>query len=615
MAQVYFHDISDQSREIEAAKDLTKQLEDALDAYRGRIWVIPSVDIHPGTGRHDVDLLVMGYLENYYVDEIAGKSNIQIRNFFTCIELKSHDVPGIKPRGTRMFVGYGDDTSDVTKQSEAQKESLKRFLKGPLKQENMRVPFVTNLIWLTGITRNDLESNFPVFTEGNILTSDLTVDDLFCAIGRQSYLVDGGFVKAFDNSCTKDDIDFVADIFCAKSDGVDCMTLRKMNILKRGIPTDDIVAKLMSGDPLIVLSGHAGTGKTVMLLKAANHLCQLGKKCLFLTYNTALIADLKHTMNILYPKRHSLEMQSMHSFLIGLMTKAGIWKHGLYDVSRDFDHAVATLHPVMQNHQITVDYEYIFVDEAQDWRQKEADILRHYSGNSHIVIADGVDQFMYSDEHTEWGRSPFPKLKTSLRQRANLVSFAKIFASKFGVYWDVKPSRDIPGGRIIVTNDYNPTLHDDLRKDAQEHGCTAYDFMLLAPLSLVQDGKFKLLDVYKVHNINLYDGIDKANRQRIYSSVNHQNDECRVYTYESCRGLEAWTTVCLKFDELFEASHPHSYDGIPYKAARDYMLALWALIPLTRAVDTLVLGTKKGSYVDTLLREIEAEHPDLIIFK
>ena len=194
------------------------------------------------------------------------------------------------------------------------------------------------------------------------------------------------------------------------------------------------------------------------------------------------------------------------------------------------------------------------------------------------------------------------------------MTFAKIFASKFGVYWDVRPNREIPGGRVIVTNAYNPDLHFALREDAKEHGCTAYDYMLLSPMSLVEDGKFKLMDVYKQAGINLYDGIDKDNRQKIYSSVNHQNDECRVYTYESCRGLEAWTTVCLKFDELFVEKHPHSYSEIQYKAARNYMLALWALIPLTRAVDTLVLGTQKNSYIDLLLREIDAEHPGLIMF-
>ena len=599
-----------QSQEMEAAKELKDRLEEGLSSIEGNIWIIPSVDIHPATGRHDVDLIMIGHLKDYYVDQICGLHDIEIRNFFTTIEIKSHSACGIMRDGTHLKVKYGNEWENVTIQSEDQKNSIRRFLEGPLKQSGIRVPFISNLIWLQGIGYDDFTETIGL-TDSNVLVSDSSAEEFFKAIGRQSRLRDNGFVQGFGNA-TEDEIKLVADLFCSKCDGADTMSLRRINIMKKGSMERDIINKLHNQqEQMVVLAGHAGTGKTIMLLQTAVYLSRNGNKCLFLTYNTALIADLKHTMQILNSPVSSLEMQSMHSFMIGLLRRTGIWRNS-YDIEKDFEYAITSLLQTKDNHPINYDYEYVFVDEAQDWKNSEAELLKHYCKNAHIVIADGVDQFMYSSEHTYWGDLSFPKLKSNLRQRANLAIFAKKFASKLGIFWDVDPSSNIPGGRVFVAYQYTPDLHKNLYEDTKEHGCTAYDLMLLAPNSLVEDEHFKLRDKYHEKGIHIYDGIDKKTRDSIYSIENYKNEECRVFTYESCRGLEAWTTVCLRFDELFSESHPHDYHELKYKAAKQYMLGLWSLIPLTRAVDTLVLCITKGSFVDTVLKEIAEESPDYV---
>lgn len=596
---------------MEAAKVLKKLLDEELASIDGKIWLIPSVDIHPATGRHDIDLLMIGYLAGYIIDDVAGFQNIEIRNFFTTIEIKSHTSTGLRREGTHLMVKYPNGFEDVTMQSEDQKNSLRRFLTGPLQQTGVKVPFITNLIWLIGTDHDDFDQSIGL-TDSNILVSDSTAVEFFDAIGRQSRLRDSGYVQGFSSS-TNEEIRIIADLFCAKSSGADTMSLRRMNIIKRGEIKQAILDKLNDPDQVIVLAGHAGTGKTIMLLQLADYLAKNGHKCLFLTYNVALIADLKHTMSMLNPQGSSFEMASMHSFLIGLMRKAGIWRND-WDINNDFEYAAATLLQVKADHPVSYDYEYVFVDEAQDWKINEADLLKYYCSKAHIVVADGIDQFMYSKDHTDWGHSPFPKLRTCLRQRSNLALFAKKFASKLGVYWDVDPCIDVPGGRVIISYVYDLKLHSKVYEDAKQHGCTAYDIMLLAPKSLVNDGHFSLSDAYKENGINIFDGIDKKNRDNIYGSGNYKNEECRVYTYESCRGLEAWTTVCLRFDQLFTCSHPHDYHEIEYDAARQYMLGLWTLMPLTRAVDTLVLVITKGSKVDLMLKEISSELPDFVTY-
>jgi len=610
MANIYLHHIGSVSDEMTAASNLKKLLEKELDNVDGQVWIVPSIDIHPATGRHDIDIIMMGYLCDYFVPEIAGYSNIDMQSFFATIEVKSHKADGIHRDGTHLIVDYPEGPEDVTFQSNEQVKSIRKFLKGPLRQESVKTPFISNLIWLIGIDKNDFETHIPL-QDSNILVSDSTAEDFFVAIGRQFHLVDDGYVDSFKNY-SEELIEHTANIFCAKSDGADTMSLRRINILSAN---NKALLNLESNQaPIIILSGHAGTGKTVMLMQAAIKMTKKGFKCLFLTYNKALIADLKHTMLYFGNTLPAFDIQSMSSFLIGIMRKAGVWKSD-YDINKDFESCIAVLLNIKESRNVAPDYDYIFVDEAQDWKNNEAAVLKYYYRDKHIVIADGIDQFMKSSEHTEWGPIVLPKLKHCLRQRANLVSFAKIFASKLGVYWDVESMMSLRGGRVIVTNSYDIGLHKKLEAKALSHGCTNYDIMFLAPNSLTTSGHFDLVETYKSNGINIFDGVDPNNREKLYSEENSRNKECRVYTYESCRGLEAWTTICLRFDQLFTKSHPHDYHEIAFSSARQYMLTLWSLIPLTRAVDTLVLGVEKGSSVWQILKEIYNDNHDYITFE
>ena len=55
-------------------------------------------------------------------------------------------------------------------QSNDQNSSIRRFLSGPLQQESIRVPFISNLIWLTGTDRNDFNEEIGL-VDSNILVS------------------------------------------------------------------------------------------------------------------------------------------------------------------------------------------------------------------------------------------------------------------------------------------------------------------------------------------------------------------------------------------------------------------------------------------------------------
>ena len=177
-----------------------------------------------------------------------------------------------------------------------------------------------------------------------------------------------------------------------------------------------------------------------------------------------------------------------------------------------------------------------------------------------------------------------------------------------GVAWDVQPNEDLVGGKVIVTNAYGPEMHNKYMKECAKHGGTAYDYMLLASNSLVEKGEFLLKKAYTDSKINIFDASNPDIRNTVYGETNANNNEHRLYPYESCRGLEAWTVVCLRFHELFTKPHPHDYKEIDYGAARRYMQVLWALMPLTRAVHTIIITIDAtDNVILPVLRELENE--------
>jgi hypothetical protein len=94
----------------------------------------------------------------------------------------------------------------------------------------------------------------------------------------------------------------------------------------------------------------------------------------------------------------------------------------------------------------------------------------------------------------------------------------------------------------------------------------------------------------------------------------------RLLQYESCRGLEAWTTVCLELDQFIKYKYETYVEQETgelvlesFSEKRDKFIYLWSLIPLTRAIDTLVITIKdKQSKVCEALRKVYNENQDFI---
>lgn len=154
--------------------------------------------------------------------------------------------------------------------------------------------------------------------------------------------------------------------------------------------------------------------------------------------------------------------------------------------------------------------------------------------------------------------------------------------------------------------------------------------MFLVPPSLVnrtigQDefGKekekrsFAKTDEFKSKGIAIWDGTSTDLRTSYVVNL----DEHRLLQYDSCRGLEGWVVVCLELDEFMRYKYETFEDieteeeiaFMSYDEKRAKFVNLWTLIPLTRAIDTIIITIKnRNSLIANVLREVYLANPDTI---
>ena len=149
-----------------------------------------------------------------------------------------------------------------------------------------------------------------------------------------------------------------------------------------------------------------------------------------------------------------------------------------------------------QNHQL-VSWDYIMIDEAEDWNTFEVEILYSIFGPSKIVISQAPDQKVRASNDPKWVKPRWridydfvqTNEKKQFRQKANLVSFVNQFAEKFNLAWELEPNEEFAGGKVIITPKYNLELHNDLYSECQKSGNKAYEMLfLVAPSKIKSDG-------------------------------------------------------------------------------------------------------------------------------
>ncbi|MBI9073507.1 MAG: AAA family ATPase [Melioribacteraceae bacterium] len=649
----------------------------------------------------DVDLIAIGKFEKYSItikskaktnkahnltdeelEKLSEKERLVFVNDFCFVfETKRHRAEDVRLEGTTLLVRYNSKLSDVTVQSENQKYSLKSFFEDRLNFS----PYISNFIWLRNVSWDSLKEligeNENLYNKHNYLPDVFSFRFLLQLAAIQQipytpihYNESIQSLKGYStiNSLHKNieynlqEIDSMFEVFERIKEGKGELTRKKIERITTRLLKNQNYAKSI-GEKLVIISGRAGTGKTIKLLNIACNLAtENGARCLILTYNHALVSDIKRTLALAEipdgVDDHTVNISTLHKFFyeillgfeIGAVTKQNDKKF-IPNYLNNYENLLkelleyineeligdAEISELMKSRHQQVGWDYLLIDEAQDWETFEKDIIFRIFGKSRIIIADGVDQLIRSHNKLNWTRKLKPNFdftktfeKRGLRQKINLVTFVNALADKVNINWELEGKKELIGGKIIISlNEYNEDLHNQEYRICKQNGNSAYEMLFLVPPSMVDRKKitdkygnqisqhtFQKISHFEQMGIPIWDGT--SNDLRTEYSVNL--NEHRLLQYESCRGLEGWTVACLNFDDFIQYKYDTFADENKdnpqqslaletFEEMRHKFIYLWSLIPLTRAIDTLIITIRdKDSFIAKKLKEVYQENPDII---
>lgn len=640
---------SGDSKEMDAAESLRRLLIEGINniesLHNVHALIIPSVQCY-GEIPRDVDLVLLLWDQRQEEKISTTRNGARIRSLCLTIEVKGHSSRDTWFQGGKCYVRYNGEEHDVSSQSERQKYSLLDYLRknmGKKSKGKYHTPFIDNLIWLTNLPNSEIPDG------SNVLGRDSTWQDFLdllektqpnIAPKKNSYL---GFLdkQNFDNTKAV----LVDKIEPTRIDR------KKMENISKEIMSDDQDYAKKIGEQLLIFRGRGGTGKTVRLLRMAHQLYDEKQyRILILTYNKALVSDLTRLLTLLNIKHstadRSIDIRSIYSFLyewlevLGVLNKENKDKfldeyENLKEFALEFlkEGAISgeDVKKSVSAHSRSLAWDIIMIDESQDWPENERDILYSLYGPDKFILADGVDQLVRSTNLINWRETLSQDFQTqvvpltkSLRLKGELCRFVAKFADTIEYPdWNLKPLPSSHGGRVIIYSGhpYNHELIQSVLQSAEEDGNKNIDSLVCVPPSLAGSAAAEEPSMVAGHFLGngyaVWDGVKKDVREAFAQNL----DDIRIVQYDSCRGLEGWAVFNLCFDEFFD--YKKQRPEIDEKSREDLFFneekarldfaKRWLMIPLTRAIDTLVIHVSKPeSYVGSILRELSDRYPEEI---
>lgn len=635
---ILIHSHDDKSSESKAANLLAKLAtvhdNDIEKSNLVLLEIFPSANCF-GQKTKEIDLVVF-YADYRRADKFfKTKAGNPVQSFCVTIELKGHSPEDVIFDGNNCSVMYNGKKHDVTGQSERQKISLKNYIQKQLQKH--RAPWIANLIWLNRVSERSLPASIS-----NIISMDLTWDTFIekCALLH-------GVPNSSQRIATFSNRHYLAQITQIFSKRLQASKIdrKKMEAITTSI-LDRQQYKDKLGQQLLIFRGRGGTGKTVRLIQMAFQAYnENGLRVLILTYNKALVADISRTLNLLGTKegvgQRSISIKSIYSFVYQWLLSLEVFKREDGDFLVNYEKYKLDTIEMMKIGAITKDdisnalikdsfsleWDLIMIDESQDWPASERDLLYSIYGPNKFVIADGVDQLVRGMEITDWRQganrsvSQIVPLHKSLRLKASLCQAVTHFAEQLEVpNWKLEPLPETHGGKVVVFSGdpFAKDFYAKLTNTAKEDGNEPIDILLCVPPSWVKnkDGRKSSLiaDKLRSWDLDVWDAVDPENRDTFATSL----DQYRVVQYESCRGLEGWVVICLALDEFYEhklknAEISEEARANLYFDEKESAIAYakkWLMIPMTRAIDTLVIHVNdEDSFVGKSLRELSDRYP------
>lgn len=600
----------------------------------------------------DVDIMMIGMLKNYSIkvgfntkEQEYKHDFVEIENFCTTIEIKSHTTEGIKRKGTDFYVKYGENLHCVTEQSNLQRISAFNFLKKTLSYS----PFITNVIWFTGASNSDIKQLLDVDgmqMPSNVIGADFNFNELVQLLVWQKIpinLRNRYIFNCFYENVSIDTLVRALKVFSDNKENMGELTRTRIEQI-----TNKRVLEIFNSNQenLLIYRGRAGTGKTVGLIKRAIQIIENNqKRVLMLTYNKALVSDIRRLFAFaelpdLF-EESCISINTMQAYFYRLINTL------IYDGKlegeeflKQYEKYISEIIDFIDSDEDAIEYfkelcekdcmlnwDYILIDEAQDWTNIEKKLIMKLYKPENIIVADGGQQFVRDVEMCDWTlvkEKNVIKLKQCLRQKSNLVKFINILLSKYAsIGGKIISAEKLYGGKIIILQDKSKLyeIHKLEMEKLKKAGNIAYDMLYLVPHTMVEKNaeqrQFKYINEFEKNGIFIWDGTNEEKR----AACDVNADEIRLLQYDSARGLEGWTVFCLDFDQFLEEKQKlfnpnQNKNSLMLESTEErknkYILN-WALIALTRAIDTLVITINNPqSEIGIILENIAKEYPDYV---
>ena len=598
-----------------------------------------------GQKRNEIDIVIVARLSDgrrirptrSIKDEdgrVIRDTQIYLKNFIAVGEEKSHSEERIKARGEEILVKYKNKNkwSSATQQNVEQLHSLNNVLA----DQNIR-SWVCRFVFLSNVSERLRGASNPTTKPIDFFSSLLQTG----TAKRRGPRIE--FSSVSDVS--------IGDVFRAPI--LQTVTPTRLDrarmdlLVKQSRVVKNLVE--LSGPMVATISGVGGTGKTIAMLQTASKLYdQRGERSLFLTYNVALASDVQRLMGLASIKSEEesggVKVQTAMSFFYSVLSKLDLGVEDIKD-SSSFSEYKETLESLqillkdtpeilkelIQRFPFDFHFDRVFVDEAQDWYQPEAEILKSLYDDVPLYVADGKQQMVRTKTPANWfigvdrDKRHFERLEVCLRQKSSLSNFLHGLASTMEATWEAQTNSKAGGGRIIVTTKpYSETkLHEKLIEAAIQTDTDNIDWLFLVPPTSITHGSPRSSDLsifLRSQGETVVDLVDMNVRRQIHSNPR----SFRVIQYESCRGLEGWNVILHNFDTFIEMKICSEFNLD--KAQIDSFETLgikektfvwnWISMVSSRAMDTLVIHlSNPNSSVGKWLMDYCRSNRDMVLFE
>jgi len=599
-----------------------------FEGVEGKIYALPSLK----TDR-ELDLVVWmdfpkykptiktGFLridsvtKNTEIKKFKSKRDVWFNSSLFILELKKHNTTeSISIRNGNLFVKQTDGLKDASDQSFNQVHPLKNFLAEKLIISGGEVPRITNLIWLYKWGDNKPEGYEDV---ENLILGKINFDGLLEQLCRLNAPVEysnnpGNYnYGSINESIRLKMSNFLEDRRKEKAIGIGLISRNKLNnIIRKDIDVEHSSYFKNVGEKLIILKGKPGTGKTIHLANLAYHAKELEYTPLILTFNRALSQDIDRLME--YSGFGGLiQINTLHQFFLKILKYIGLVDEVTSEIfeNNNYVDLLADLMELIKDSkseleirkELGIDFDLIFVDEAQDCDEIERDLIFKIFGITNCVISIGNRQIVRKKKtEIRWAlgttknERQVVNLKISHRNKKDLTDWYNTFSNYHYKQrpWELKENRNLHGGKLILlkTNEYSKALHIQLDKNLIKNENSKYDLMFLTPNKTTNiNYSSEICERLDGWNFNYFNNNDKENKTKKFPIDAH-----RILNYQSCRGLEAWTIVLWNLDTIIQNIKANYVKDFPESTESEITEHVnnWLLMIFTRAIDTLVITFK-----------------------